>query len=147
MDIFFEGLGTLKALSLRKEGENEDQKEVAASLKIELDVKAHKLQPLVGSIEDELIEKAFWDEEGNQRFFTVKSLEFTEGFKDHRLNLGNELFTGVTLTKFIIVPRGDRFATLTFMAHINPNPTQLSRLGDLLTEDVSVKVQGHPTLI
>ena len=148
MDIEFSGLGTLKTIAIRKEeSEGEKDKEVACSIKIEMDVKARVLQPLVGGKDDPQIENAFWNQDGVQQFFTVKGCEFDMTFKDHRMNIGNELFVNVTLSKFILVPKDEWFASVVFTAHINPNPTQLSRLGDFLTEDVQIKVQGHPQLI
>jgi len=142
--IQFNAIGTLKGVSLRKEGASGD-KDVATDLKINVRTNIRDAQPLVGDTYG--MELAFYDTEGHPRFFAINDITFETEFKDHIVSIGRNKFGQATLRKFSMSLDDNLMVNLTFMVHINPQPSQVTLLADLLGSEIEFKVQGQPTLL
>jgi hypothetical protein len=139
-----DSLATIKALNIRKEGED-DEKIVAVDVKLEF----KKVDRRLCAYFDSAIEEFLWRGETDAlmvRNAFLKPLAYVNSIKDATIVIGTHEYSGCDVGKFQIEPQDGGVITLTCSATVNPNEADIADLAKAVQDDTQVSIEGPPDL-
>ena len=139
-----DGLATLKALNVRKEGPD-DEKIVAVDVKLEF----KKVDRRLCDYFDDAIAEFLWRGETDALIVRnpfLKPLAYVNSIKDATITIGTHEYSGCDVGKFQIEPQDGGVITFTCSATVNPNEADIADLAKAVQDDTQVSIEGPPDL-
>ena len=136
----FNGQATIKHLNPRKEGP-EDEKALA------LDIK------LCGTVPADLwdyfhegIKEALYTDAGAAKNALMEAIGFNHAVSNCTMEILEQRFHGVEVSKFKLKPKDGWKAELTFSVTISPDSNEIAQFAEFLQDEVSLVLMPEPDL-
>lgn len=133
----FKGNGEIVHLNTRKEGAEDDVKELAIDVKLR--IKSDKY--VLDSFQASELKDALWNDIGAVNNLYIDPISMSYTLKDYRIELASEQFFDVTLKKFTFQPKDGNDVVMTFTASFSPTSTEVARLAEYLQDEVSLTIE------
>lgn len=134
----FDGLAEILHLNTRKEGKEEDGKELALDVKFKVKVASTGF----AFFECEELGKSLYTDIGAVKNIFVDPITLSYEMKNYSFEISEREYFGITLKKFILEPLDGNLMAISFQATFKPTANEVALMAEHLQDMVKIKL--HP---
>jgi len=134
----FSGLAEILHLNTRKEGKEEDGKELALDVKFKVKVASTGFT----FFECEELGKSLYTDIGAVKNIFVDPITLSYEMKNYSFEISGREYFGITLKKFILEPLDGHLMAISFQATFKPTANEVALMAEHLQDMVKIKL--HP---
>jgi hypothetical protein len=133
----YDGVAEILHLNTRKEGKEEDGKELAIDVKFMVKMTSDAFS----FFECQDLANAFYTDIGAVKNVFIEPLGLTYELKNYRLTVVGKEYCGVTLKKFYLKPIDGNLVSITFQASFKPTSNEVALIAENLQDLIEISVE------
>lgn len=132
----FDGLAEILHINTRKEGKEEDGKELAMDVKFKVKVSSEEY----AFFECEELGKALYTDIGAVKNVFIDPISLSYEMKNYSFNISEREYYGITLKKFVLEPLDGYLMAISFQATFKPTANEVALMAEHLQDMVKIKL-------
>ncbi len=133
----YAGIAEILHLNTRKEGKEEDGKELAIDVKFMVKMTSEAFS----FFECQDLASAFYTDIGAVKNVFIEPLGLTYELRNYRLTVVGKEYYGVTLKKFALKPIDGNLVSITFQASFKPTSNEVALIAENLQDTIEISVE------